>query len=74
MKKFSSTLLVLIVSVLFAKILCEEAASCFESQFKCEHSNRCIASNWRCDGDVDCGDGDQSDEDNCGEEIVFVYY
>lgn len=50
------------------------AGSCFESQFKCEHSNRCIALNWRCDGDVDCGDGDQSDEDNCGEEIVFIYY
>lgn len=68
MKKFSSTLLVLIVSVLFAKILCEEASSCFESQFKCEHSNRCIALNWRCDGDVDCGEGDQSDEDNCASK------
>lgn len=34
--------------------------------FKLQCKNkRCIFNAWRCDGDSDCGNGDNSDEENC---------
>ena len=39
---------------------------CSSNQFRCVKNNKCIPLSFACDTEVDCGPGDESDEENCG--------
>lgn len=42
--------------------------TCSASQHTCKVTGKCIPQSWTCDSDLDCGEGDSSDEhDSCGE-------
>ena len=49
---------------------------CLDGNFRCELSLKCIANDHRCDGSHDCGEGDYSDEHNCGERQpnLLIYF
>ncbi|KAL4236222.1 lipoprotein receptor-related protein [Mactra antiquata] len=57
--------LLLLGCVLFVKVESKAATECDSGQWTCTISNKCIPLNWRCDLDLDCGEGDRSDEENC---------
>lgn len=42
--------------------LCANTNQCPSGMFKCKKSGKCIYNSYKCDGEVDCGDGDDSDE------------
>ncbi|CAN7978856.1 unnamed protein product, partial [Ixodes persulcatus] len=40
--------------------------TCSASQHTCKVTGKCIPQSWTCDSDLDCGEGDSSDEhDSC---------
>lgn len=44
--------------------------TCSAEEFMCDN-NDCIHKSWTCDGDADCVDN--SDEQNCGKNVIVVY-
>ena len=47
-------------------LLLANGNDCPSDRFKCKKSGKCVYQSYVCDGEVDCGDGDDSDEkENC---------
>lgn len=46
-------------------LICPHKMICALEMFRCVRTLQCISPQFHCDGQLDCGNGDTSDEDGC---------
>lgn len=44
--------------------------TCLPNEYQCNISRKCISLSQKCNGVRNCGLGDQSDEENCGKNLI----